>query len=107
MKPALCISFSTAVQLIVAIPALAENVEFVRDVRPILQKHCYSCHGAEKQKSSLRLDIKSEAFKGGETYGPSIVAANVDGSPLLQLVREISKSKARDCHSLALFFRTR
>lgn len=88
MKSSLCIWFSAVAQLIVALPALAENVEFVRDVRPILQKHCYSCHGAEKQKSSLRLDIKSEAFKGGETYGPSIVAADVEGSPLLQLVRE-------------------
>jgi Protein of unknown function (DUF1553)/Protein of unknown function (DUF1549)/Planctomycete cytochrome C len=76
------------VQLLLAMPALAEDVEFVRDVRPILETHCYPCHGAEKQKSSLRLDIKSEALKGGETYGPSIVAGNAKDSPLIQLVRE-------------------
>ena len=54
----------------------ADEIDFVRDVRPILQKHCYACHAADEQKSSLRLDIKSEAFKGGEVYGPSIVAGN-------------------------------
>jgi mono/diheme cytochrome c family protein len=66
--------------------AQAEAVDFVRDVRPILQKHCHSCHGTEKQKSGLRLDVKSEAFKGGDGYGPAIVAGNVQESPLLQLI---------------------
>ena len=68
--------------------ACAADVEFVRDVRPILQKHCYSCHAEEKQKSSLRLDIKSEAFRGGEAYGPSITAGNVAESPLIQFVAD-------------------
>jgi hypothetical protein len=61
-------------------------VDFVRDVRPILQKHCYECHGVEKQKSALRLDIKSEALRGGDAYGPSIVAKKSAESPLVQLV---------------------
>ena len=56
----------------------------MRDVRPILQKHCYPCHGAEKQKSNLRLDIKSECAQGGETYGPSFVTGNADESPLIR-----------------------
>jgi len=71
--------------------ANAAAVEFVRDVRPILQKHCYSCHGAGKQKSGLRLDIKSEAFKGGDGYGPSIVAGKSKDSPLIQFVNSDDK----------------
>lgn len=67
-------------------PAHADEVDFVRDVRPILEQHCYSCHGADKQKSGLRLDIKSEAFKGGDGYGPSIVPNNLDESPLITFV---------------------
>ncbi|MFN7343713.1 MAG: c-type cytochrome domain-containing protein, partial [bacterium] len=43
------------------VPALA--VDFVREVRPIFEKHCYECHGAEKQKNDYRLDIKSVALK--------------------------------------------
>ena len=38
-------------------------VDFVREVRPIFEKHCYECHGAEKQKNDYRLDIKSMALK--------------------------------------------
>jgi len=74
--------------LLTAVGATASSAgpEFVREVRPILQKHCYSCHGAGKQKSSLRLDINSEAFKGGEAYGPSIIAGKPQESPLIQFV---------------------
>jgi hypothetical protein len=64
----------------------ADSIDFVRDVQPILQEHCYRCHGDEKQKSGLRLDIKSEAFRGGDGYGPSIVAGQVSDSPLMELV---------------------
>lgn len=68
--------------------APAADVDFVRDVRPILQQHCYSCHGEEKQKSGLRLDIKSEAFKGGDGWGPFVVEGEPDESPLIELVTE-------------------
>ncbi|OYW20716.1 MAG: hypothetical protein B7Z55_06865, partial [Planctomycetales bacterium 12-60-4] len=47
---------------LLASSSLAAAVDFVREVRPILQKHCYSCHGEKKQKSGLRLDIKAAAF---------------------------------------------
>lgn len=69
-------------------PILADAPDFVRDVRPILQQHCYKCHGEEKQKSSLRLDIKSEALKGGDLYGPSILAEDTTKSPILLLIKE-------------------
>lgn len=64
----------------------AGDVDFVRDVRPIFEKHCDECHGAKKQKSGLRLDVKSAAFKGGDGYGASIVAGKTAESPLIELV---------------------
>ena len=39
-----------------AIGAAGAPVDFVREVRPILEEHCFDCHGEEKQKSRLRLD---------------------------------------------------
>ncbi len=72
--------------LVTPLGAHAAQVDFVRDVRPIFQKYCYSCHGATQQKSGLRLDIKSEALKGGGGYGPSIVAGSASESPLIELV---------------------
>jgi hypothetical protein len=55
-------------------------------VRPIFQKHCYECHGEKKQKSGLRLDIKSEAFKGGDKHAPDIIASKAKDSPLIHFV---------------------
>lgn len=74
--------------LLIAVEAAAAPVDFVRDVRPILQKHCYACHGVEKQRSGLRLDVRSEAFKGGELYGESIIPGKAVDSPLVQFVRD-------------------
>jgi hypothetical protein len=67
-------------------------VEFVRDVRPIFQRHCYGCHGPAKQRAGFRLDIKSEAFKGGDKYGPAILRGKASTSPLIQLVSGRDKS---------------
>ena len=74
--------------LIFAGPAAvtAAPVDFVRDVQPIFQKHCYQCHGEKKQKSELRLDIKELAFKGGDTHGQDIIPGKANKSPLIRLV---------------------
>ena len=74
--------------LVLTLQAAAEPIDFVRDVRPIFAKHCYSCHGAEKQKSGLRLDIKAAAFKGGEYYDASILPNKVEESLLIQFIAD-------------------
>ena len=64
----------------------ADSVDFVREIRPIFAKHCVECHGAKKQKSGLRLDVKSEALKGGDSYPPDIIQGNAKDSPLIRFV---------------------
>ena len=73
-----------ALLLFTASPVLAD-VDYVRDVKPILQKHCYSCHGPLRQKSGLRLDHVSFLREGGEN-GPAIAGSG--GESLL--VRVVS-----------------
>jgi mono/diheme cytochrome c family protein len=51
----------------------------------LLEKHCTECHGKEKQKADLRLDLRPHAFKGGPN-GPVIVPGDSAKSPLLQRV---------------------
>jgi len=61
---------------------------FVREVRPILKHNCYECHGEKKQKSGLRLDVKSSALKGGDEHAPDIIAvAHATGRPPLEVAR--------------------
>lgn len=75
--------------LLWAVPALADQVDFVREVRPIFQKHCYECHGGEKQKSGLRLDLRSSAFGGGEYHQPTIVPGDTEASHLIRFVSDL------------------
>jgi hypothetical protein len=46
--------------VLAASPAAAADVDFSRDVQPILAAHCAACHGpdAKARKADLRLDIR-------------------------------------------------
>ncbi len=48
------------------------KVDFAKDIKPILESSCVSCHQEGHDKGKLRLDRKSLAFKGGEN-GPEII----------------------------------
>jgi mono/diheme cytochrome c family protein len=63
------------------------QIDFVRDIQPIFEQHCYACHGPQKQKSGLRLDVKSRAFHGGDNYGPMIDPTDPNKSPLLDWIK--------------------
>ena len=76
--------------LLLPAAALAAPVDFVREVRPIFEQHCYDCHGDTKQKSGLRLDIKSEALRGGDNHGPDILPGKAKGFR----VRDLAAAKA-------------
>ena len=43
-----------------------EPVDFVQDVKPILELNCVSCHREDKAKGKLRLDTAAEAFKSDD-----------------------------------------
>ena len=63
---------------------LATAVDYTTDVKPILRRHCYRCHGALKQESELRLDHVSFIRAGG-VRGATIASASNE-SPLVQAV---------------------
>lgn len=65
---------------------VAVPVDFVRDVRPIFQKHCYECHSEKKRKSGLRLDEKTAALKGGDNHGPNILPGKARESSLIHFI---------------------
>lgn len=62
-----------------------QAIDFAKQVRPIFAKHCFSCHGAIKQKSGLRLDQKEDAMRGGKS-GRVIEPGKPDESELFYLV---------------------
>lgn len=71
----------------------ANPLDFVRDVRPIFEKHCYQCHAGDSSQSGLRLDIKSVAMKGGDNHGPDIIPGKSAQSPLIQFITTDDESQ--------------
>jgi hypothetical protein len=68
------------------LPAADKPVDFARDIRPILAQRCEKCHGPDKQKGGLRLDLKTSAFHGGDSGEKGIVPGHAGQSRLFQLV---------------------
>src|SRR5262249_52458166 len=59
------------------------DVDFAREVYPVLQRGCLECHGPDKQRGGLRLDRRETALKGGES-GPAVVPGRPEQSELLR-----------------------
>jgi hypothetical protein len=59
---------------------------YLARVQPILLEQCASCHGAKKQKSSLRLDSYGWLMRGGK-HGAVVKAGNVQASDLLRRIK--------------------
>jgi len=63
-----------------------KDLDFNRDVRPILSEHCYACHGPDegKRKAGLRLDRPEEATKTLKSGNRAIVPGDVENSAMVQ-----------------------
>ena len=62
--PALFLLLFSGLSLAAAEPPLPDQVEFNRDIRPILSDNCFYCHGNDPshRKGKLRLDLRDEAL---------------------------------------------
>ena len=79
-----------AAQADAQVPSSAEFFE--AKVRPLLAKHCWSCHGPKKQSGGLRLDIGKAILAGGKR-GAAVVPNSVAKSLLIQAVGRQGKLK--------------
>ncbi len=66
--------------------AAADASFFEKTVRPILEEHCFDCHGENSSKAKLRLDTTVGILRGGESGEPFIVAGKSAESYLIKRV---------------------
>ena len=60
---------------------VAKDVEFEREIQPILESACIQCHNEERDEGGLRLDTLEAALTGGDS-GPALVPGKPEESPL-------------------------
>ena len=75
-------------------PPATRKVDFAKDIQPILTNACFECHGPEKQKGGLRLDLKAAALKGGDS-GPLLVPGKSAESLFIQAITGTKEDLAR------------
>jgi hypothetical protein len=72
-----------------AVPVFAAEVpDFTREVRPILSRYCFKCHGPDDKtlKGELRLDIQEHVLRPAESGERAIVPGKPDESELVKRI---------------------
>jgi len=87
--------FSFCLPLSFAAQVARGDVDYNRDVRPILAENCYRCHGpdAAERKAGLQLDMEEAAFAALKSGGHAIVRGDVSKS---ELIARITASDSSD-----------
>ena len=72
--------------LCLSLSAVRADVDYQKDIRPILAEHCWHCHGVDdkERQGGLRLDDRSAALRGGESGMAAIVPGRPEDSELLK-----------------------
>ncbi|MBI3877855.1 MAG: hypothetical protein HY300_18150 [Verrucomicrobia bacterium] len=70
-----------------------KGVTYDKDIKPLFEKTCFKCHGAEKQKGKLRLDSLRDTLKGGEN-GKDVIPGKSADSPLVKAVARVVEDDA-------------
>ncbi|MDD9867044.1 MAG: hypothetical protein OXS32_11905, partial [Verrucomicrobiales bacterium] len=74
----------------IAVPALAETVDFHRDVAPILREYCVGCHNNDDLEGELSVETFQLLVKGGEN-GTPIKAGDRAESLLAKVITKQAK----------------
>lgn len=85
---------SIAAALVISAGLVRADVDFVKEVKPILESTCIQCHGPDKVKGKLRLDSREGFMKGSEN-GPIFVAGKAAESTMFKLVNQPKSSMDR------------
>lgn len=70
---------------VLCVSAARAEVDYLTQVKPLLQAQCVKCHGASTQKAGLRLDTAAHALRGGGR-GAAWVPGRAEESLLIQVV---------------------
>src|SRR5262245_5120924 len=89
---ALCVTTAFAMT-VVSLRAADDSVSFARDVKPLLARRCFSCHGPTAREGGLRLDKPDTALAKLDSGLHAIVPGHVEQSALVARVIASNESE--------------
>ncbi len=72
----------------------ADEIDFQRDIAPILEERCWYCHGEDEQESGLRLDLRAHMIRGGDSGVSAVVPGKPEQSYLVEVINHVDKERA-------------
>lgn len=74
--------------IVFSLSTFGDDVEFNRDVRPILSNHCFTCHGPDSatREGGLRLDQREAAVAAGDSGERAVVPGDIGASEMIRRV---------------------
>lgn len=64
-----------------------DDIDFAKQIKPILIAHCVDCHGSDLQESGLRLDLGGYVLRGGDR-GLAVAIGKPSESLLVKVLKE-------------------
>ena len=74
-------------------PSANRKVDFATDIKPLLTKYCFDCHGPGLDQGGLSMATRDQVLEGGET-GPGLFVGNSISSPLVHRISGLDPEQA-------------
>jgi hypothetical protein len=74
-------------------PVSSKQVDFVKDIQPLIEKSCIGCHSGRRPKSKYSMETREKTIAGGSSKVKSIVDKKSDKSPLIHFMADSTKDE--------------
>src|SRR2546427_5348061 len=66
-------------------PPAVHQINFTKEIKPIIEASCIKCHGRGRDKGGFQMDTRETFLKGGDS-GPAVGVGKSAESHLIELV---------------------
>ncbi len=78
----------------------AEAEDYLKEIKPVLQKRCYACHGALKQEKNLRLDTARQIIDSGIIESGELLKRLTSTDPETRMPQEAEALHAEEIEAI-------